>query len=71
MIVTLLPAENIALTIAAAQLRRGETLTPNVATMLVLTLERLTGVDDWTKRTAESGLSLAPREEYDQMEMTT
>lgn len=39
----LLPAENIALTVAAAQVRRGEEPSPNVATVCVLALCRLTG----------------------------
>lgn len=43
-----LPAESIALTVALAQVRRGEDPDPNVAAMCVLALGRLTGRYDWT-----------------------
>lgn len=43
------PAENIALTVALAQVLRGEEPDPNVATMCVLALARLDGRNDWTK----------------------
>ena len=39
----LLPAENMALTVALAQLKRGEDPTPNVAAALVFALARITG----------------------------
>jgi hypothetical protein len=39
--VTLLPAENIALTVARAQIERGERPQENVAYVCVLTLMRL------------------------------
>jgi len=45
----LLPAESIALTVALAQVKRGETPDPNVATMCILGLARLAGRHDWTE----------------------
>lgn len=39
----LLPAEQIAVTVATSQVRRGVSVTPNVAGMLLLTIERLVG----------------------------
>lgn len=42
------PAEAIALTVALAQVLRGEEPTPNIATVCVLALARLTGKHDWT-----------------------
>jgi hypothetical protein len=44
--VTLLPFEDIALTIGWAQVQRGETPTPNIAVVCVATLARITGRDD-------------------------
>lgn len=52
MSLNLLPAERIALTVALAQVKRGEPPAPNTATMCVLALARAHGVYDWTK---ESG----------------
>lgn len=46
--VKLHPAESIALTVARGQVERGENPEINVTTMLVLTLDRLTGRRDWT-----------------------
>ena len=37
----LLPAENMALTVARAQVERGENPTPNVSAVLVMALDRL------------------------------
>jgi hypothetical protein len=45
----LLPAESIALTVALAQVRRGEVPTPNVASVCVLALARIDGRYDYTK----------------------
>jgi hypothetical protein len=45
---TLHPAERVALIVAKGQAERNVPVTPNVAMMLVLTIERLTGVSDWT-----------------------
>jgi hypothetical protein len=45
----LLPAEAIALTVALAQVKRGEVATPNVATMCILALARLDGRYDYTQ----------------------
>lgn len=39
----LLPVEAMALTVALAQLRRGEDVTPNITAMCVLALGRLDG----------------------------
>ncbi len=47
--VTLLPAESIALTVALAQVRRGDAADPNVGAMCVLALARLAGKYDWTE----------------------
>lgn len=44
----LLPAESIALTVALAQVQRGEHPSPNVTAMCVLTLARIAGRYDWT-----------------------
>lgn len=44
----LLPAESIALTVAVAQLKRGDAPTPNVALVCVMALARITGKWDWT-----------------------
>jgi hypothetical protein len=43
----LLPAESMALTVARAQLGRGENPEINVTTMLVMTIERLAGIRDY------------------------
>lgn len=45
----LLPAERVALTVALARLKRGESPEPNTAAMCVLGLARLAGIHDWTK----------------------
>jgi hypothetical protein len=45
----LLPAEAIALIVALAQVRRGEEPMPNIASVCVLALARLTGKFDYTK----------------------
>ena len=45
----LLPAESIALTVALAQVQRGDSPDPNTAAMCVLALARVTGRHDWTK----------------------
>lgn len=44
----LLPAENVALTVALAQVDRGAELGPNTAMVCVLALARLAGRFDWT-----------------------
>jgi hypothetical protein len=44
----LLPAESIALTVALAQVKRGESPDPHVAAMCVLALARIAGRHDWT-----------------------
>ena len=44
----LLPAESIALTVALAQLLRGDEPDPNVASMCILALARIAGRHDWT-----------------------
>lgn len=44
----LLPEEAVALTVALAQLLRGEQPTPNVAAVCVMALARVTGRHDWT-----------------------
>ena len=45
----LLPAESVALTVALAQVRRGEVPMPNVASVCVLALARIDGRYDYTK----------------------
>lgn len=45
----LLPVESIALTVALAQVQRGESPDPNTAAMCVLALARLDGRHDWTE----------------------
>lgn len=45
----LLPAESVALTVALAQVRRGEVPTPNVASVCVLALARIDSRYDYTK----------------------
>ena len=44
----LIPAERMALTVARAQLERGENPGVNMTTVLVMALDRLTGHRDWT-----------------------
>jgi hypothetical protein len=43
----LLPAESMAVTVARAQLERGDNPTPNTTALLLATLDRLTGREDW------------------------
>lgn len=45
----LLPAENMALTVALAQVQRGEVPTDNVSVVCVLALARITGKYDYTE----------------------
>lgn len=45
----LLPAESMALTVALAQVQRGEEPMPNVATVCVLALARLVDRFDYTE----------------------
>ncbi len=45
----LLPAERAALSIGLAQVLRGEEPMPNVASMCILALARITERHDWTK----------------------
>jgi hypothetical protein len=45
----LIPHESMALTLALAQVQRGEFPSPKVATMCVLALARLEGLHDWTE----------------------
>ena len=54
MSVELLPAESIALTVALAQVLRGETPGQNTAHVCVLALARVTGKHDWTKESIEA-----------------
>ena len=49
----LLPAENMALTVALAQVLRGEEPMPNTAATCVLALARVTGRHDWTTQEDE------------------
>jgi hypothetical protein len=44
---TLRPAENMALTVARAQLDRGENPPRNITAMLLATVERLAGIRDY------------------------
>lgn len=50
----LLPAESAALTVALAQITRGEDPWPNMAAMCVLALARLMGRHDWTAELTEA-----------------
>jgi hypothetical protein len=43
---TLLPAERLALNVAKAQLARGENPPSNTTAMLVMAIERLTGLEE-------------------------
>ena len=47
----LLPVESIALTVALAQVLRGDDPDANTAAMCVLALARLTDRHDWTAKT--------------------
>lgn len=51
----LLPAESMALTVALAQVRRGDTPPPNTAAVCVLALARLTGRYDYTTEDQTDG----------------
>jgi hypothetical protein len=42
----LLPVESMTLTVAKAQIKRGDEVPPNTTTMLVMTIERLIGKRD-------------------------
>ena len=44
----LLPTESVALTVALAQVLRGDEPDPNVASMCILALARIAGRHDWT-----------------------
>ena len=50
----LLPAESMALTVALAQVLRGEEPSPNVATVCALALARLVEIYDYTAETESS-----------------
>lgn len=50
----LLPAESIALTVALAQVQRGDNVDRNVGALCVLALARLDGRHDWTAAGAEA-----------------
>lgn len=56
----LLPAESIALTVALAQVLRGEEPTPNVAAVCVLALARLVDRHDYTSGKGSSGARDTP-----------
>jgi hypothetical protein len=49
------PAESMAFTVARAQARRGEDISPNVAAVLVMTLERLVLGQDWLAMSERTG----------------
>lgn len=51
----LLPAENMALTVARAQVQRGDNPPLNITTVLVMALDRLTGREDWQETSGEAG----------------
>jgi len=57
----LLPAESIALTVALAIVLRGDPVPPNMASMCVLALARLTGKHDWTDEDQPLTEPLDPR----------
>ena len=50
----LLPAEGMALTVALAQVLRGDPPLPNTVSVCILALARITGRHDWTAETAEN-----------------
>lgn len=52
--ITLLPAEDMALTVARSQLGRGDAPGANTTAMLVMALDRLTGREDWTAGLGEA-----------------
>ena len=54
----LLPAEKIALTVASAVLARGDQPGMNTTAMLVLTIERLAGISDYTAEEMPDGNGL-------------
>lgn len=66
-----MPAENMALTVAHAQVERGENPTQNISTVLVMALDRLIGTFGDKVLLVESypnpgdGTALSP-EEYDE-----
>ncbi len=43
------PSEAIALTVGLAQVLRGEEPMPNISSICILALARVTGKHDWTK----------------------
>jgi len=51
----LLPVERMALTVALAQVLRGEQPAPGGASTCVLALARLTGKHDWTRYENDGG----------------
>ena len=53
----LLPDESMALTVALAQVQRGEDPSPNTAIVCVWALARLDGRYDWTAETADAAVS--------------
>lgn len=50
----LLPAERLALTVALSQVTEGRELLPNVGSLCVLALARITGTYDYTAHTSDS-----------------
>lgn len=56
---TLLPAESMALTVALAQVLRGEPPATNVAILCVLALARLDGRHDWSDVAHEQAREIA------------
>lgn len=53
MSIELHPAENMALTVALAQVLRGELADPNVSEICILGLARIAGKHDWIKDAVE------------------
>ena len=45
---SLLPVENMCLSVARRQAGDGESVPPNTAMMLIQAIDRLTGIADWT-----------------------
>jgi hypothetical protein len=52
----LLPAESMAFTVAKAQAEHGDRISPNVAVVLVMALDRLVHGNDWTAGEREAAL---------------
>lgn len=61
MTIELLPVENITLTMARAQVERGDEVGPNTVAMLVMILDRVTGRKDWTLDTHQPTADLDPQ----------